>query len=193
MPDLSNPSHSPGECAGEPPCSPGIVCALLGRGVAGLLEPPVCPVPSPPPPPLLEPGYYFSCAASAAVERRNAAVAAGLVAHPLSSVSPAPLPTPSGLRGTVLSSEFLGQLPSVVLTESSGFPATSVADPAGTQRLFLLNHYQQVEAKVGCVCVWGGDVSHPSPAPSHTPCSCPCCRCRCRCCRDHVESHCLWR
>ncbi len=75
-------------------------------------------------------------------------MAAGLVAAPGAATSAAPVATPSGLRGTVLPSEYVGQLPSVVLTDNSGFPATEVADPASAQRLFLLSHYQQMEAKV---------------------------------------------
>ena len=110
------------------------------------------------------PGYYFSCAAQAAVLRRDAAVNAGLLPHPLGNHVEL-VTSPHGVHGTVLGSEYYGDLPKVVFAEAVSGSFSSMQD---MQFKLLLVHCQQIESKVrwspGCVCVFVLSI-----VTSHTP------------------------
>ena len=95
--------------------------------------------------PLTRTGHYFGCAASAAIQRRDAAVNAGLLAHPMGN-NVALVSAPPDVPATVLSSEYYGDLPKVVFTEPVPESVTDVAD---MQRTILLAHFQQIESRVG--------------------------------------------
>ncbi len=100
-------------------------------------------------------GYYFQCAAQAAVARRNAAVDAGLLGHPLGSAPAPAFVPPVDVHATVLPSEFLGALPSVVLMDTiNGNPQRT----SSVQHDVLMAHLPGIESKVGavyrCFCRW---------------------------------------